>query len=398
MVTTQQSTVVEYVDPNTLKAHPFNVEVYGNDGYHDLVESIKELGVVQSLYAKNDGTVISGHRRWRASLEANASVVPVIRVSYPDELSEHEAIIEHNRYRVKNGLQLSNEVAELEVIERVRAEARKAQAAGQPRGVKKDSLEVILPQEKNRYEELGDSWARAQDKKRAPQSRDIIGKKVGLSGSQVDKLIFIKDNRPDLLPQINVSKTLSAAYRETKREDRANDINRYTTKELEGLYNVFYADPPWQYDNNSTGLRGLSEDVYPVETMENISSLPVQSHCMDEAVLFLWTTTAMVKKAFDLIPAWGFEFKTSMVWVKNRIGTGFFVRSKHEYLLISTKGSFLPMTNKLPESVIFADTGKHSQKPSVFYEIIEQMYPNQRYCELYARGKRDGWYSWGNEV
>ncbi|MBU1067080.1 ParB N-terminal domain-containing protein [Patescibacteria group bacterium] len=378
----QRASIIEYIDPNILKAHAFNEKVYGDDGFEDLIQSIADMGVLQAIYTKKDNTVISGHRRWRAAVKSGVKLVPVIRISYPSDLDEKQAIIEHNRYRIKNGLQLYNEGAELEVIYEAKARAR--QLSNLKQGDTAPVVENLPPREPDER-----------------KTRDRVARAIGLgSGRQWDKLNFVADHKPELLPNIRPGKrSLSSAFNEVRRLEKAGDIGRHDRTELVGMYNVFYADPPWAYDNNSTFIRSVSDNEYPTLSLEDICSIDVQSHTLSEAVLFLWTTTAMIEKALRVIPAWGFTFKTSMVWVKNRIGTGFYVRSKHEYILIATRGSFLPMTTKIPESVFFADVGEHSEKPDIVYDLIERMYPGQRYCELFARKRHsDKWYVWGNEI
>ena len=378
----QQSSMVEWVNPLVLKPHPKNVEIYGDDGYKDLVESIKELGVMQAVYIKPDKTIISGHRRWLAAKEAGTNVIPTITVKYDSDLSERQAIIEFNRYRIKNGQQLFNEGHELEAIEGERAKARQATSTG------------------GSNPQLTDNFREAAINRHKREASYKVAETIGLgSGKQWDKLKAVATSKPELLLKIKPGgRSLNSAYKEVKRVDKKDFIKSIDQALLVGKYNVFYADPPWKYDNESTSLRGMAEEHYPTMTLEDIKQLPVTEHALDEAVLFLWTTTAMIRNAFEVIDSWGFSFKTSMVWVKDYIGTGFFVRSKHEYLLIATKGSFLPMTTCLPESVVCASKAEHSKKPLVFYDIIEQMYPEQKYIELFARSERPNWDRWGNEI
>jgi N6-adenosine-specific RNA methylase IME4 len=166
-----------------------------------------------------------------------------------------------------------------------------------------------------------------------------------------------------------------------------------------GIFNVLYADPPWPYDN--TGVRGSAESHYATMSIEDICSMKLPT--ADDSVLFLWVTNPMLEVAFKVLHAWGFEYKTNIVWVKANLdkpGVGFYVRGRHELLFICVKGSFLPeQAGKEPlGSVVVADIQEHSRKPDIFYDIIESMYPQQRYLELFARKTRTGWFSWGDEL
>jgi N6-adenosine-specific RNA methylase IME4 len=168
----------------------------------------------------------------------------------------------------------------------------------------------------------------------------------------------------------------------------------------EGIFNVIYADPPWRYENILPEW-GPAQLHYPTMTLERLCALEIPA--ASDAVLFLWVTNPFLRSALELVDAWGFEYKTNMVWVKTHLkypGSGFYIRGRHELLFICTKGSFVPdQTGKEPiGSVIEAPVREHSQKPAVVYDTIEKMYPQGRYLELFARNRRKGWKSWGNEI
>jgi N6-adenosine-specific RNA methylase IME4 len=169
----------------------------------------------------------------------------------------------------------------------------------------------------------------------------------------------------------------------------------------EGKYQVIYADPPWQYDN--TGLGGSAESHYPtlstteLEELEDSTARQVTDLPGDNAVLLLWATAPFAPDGLQLCEAWGFEYKTHFVWIKDKATygkLGFYVYSQHELLLVATKGSCLPQEGSLVSSVIVAPKQDHSSKPDLVYEIIEKMYPGP-YIELFARKRRAGWGSWG---
>ena len=106
-----------------------------------------------------------------------------------------------------------------------------------------------------------------------------------------------------------------------------------------------------------------------------------------------------LQQALDVVRAWGFEYKTNLVWVKPSIGLGSWARNRHELLLVGRRGSFgVPDPEDRPDSVIEAARGRHSQKPFCIYDLLERMYPDASKLELFARTNRPGWTSWGNEV
>ena len=158
-------------------------------------------------------------------------------------------------------------------------------------------------------------------------------------------------------------------------------------------YQVVLADPPWQYDNAT--IRGAAATYYPTMPTCDIAALPVGECTAENAVLFLWATNPLLPDALEVVDAWRFTYKTKMTWVKPSIGTGTYVRGQDEPMLIATRGSMVPKV--APPSVLVSPRGEHSAKPPEAYERIESMYPGLKRVELFARGERDGWQSWGNE-
>ena len=165
------------------------------------------------------------------------------------------------------------------------------------------------------------------------------------------------------------------------------------------VFNVIYADPPWKYDN--TGLVGMIEKQahYPTMSLENICKLKIPS--FKNSILFLWVTNPFLREGLQVCEAWGFNYKSNIVWIKRNLkkpGIGFYVRGQHELLFICTKGSMLPTSNIVVSSIIEADIDEHSKKPEQGYNLIEKLYPNGKYLELFARDTRKNWTSWGNEI
>jgi N6-adenosine-specific RNA methylase IME4 len=167
----------------------------------------------------------------------------------------------------------------------------------------------------------------------------------------------------------------------------------------EGVYRVIYADPPWRYsDKKEYAPQGAAENHYPSMSIQELCemNLPVTE---DNAVLFLWTTSPLLEDSFKVIQAWGFKYKTSFVWDKIRHNMGHYNSVRHEFLLIATKGSCLPDHIELFDSVQSIEkTDNHSEKPERFYEIIETLYTQGNKIELFARNKRKGWNSYGNQL
>jgi N6-adenosine-specific RNA methylase IME4 len=167
-----------------------------------------------------------------------------------------------------------------------------------------------------------------------------------------------------------------------------------------GRYPLLLTDPPWRYENPPMGGGNRSiENHYPTMPLEDICAFPVAQIAADDALLYMWATSPKLAECFAVIEAWGFTYRTNIVWVKDKIGMGYHARSQHELLLIAKRGELPP---PLPEnresSVVYAERGRHSEKPEAFYQLIERWYPTLPKVELFAREPRDGWISWGNQL
>jgi N6-adenosine-specific RNA methylase IME4 len=171
------------------------------------------------------------------------------------------------------------------------------------------------------------------------------------------------------------------------------------TDEPTGLFRVVLSDPPWNYGHHSQpDYQTDPRDYYPPMTLQEICDLPVKHWIEDDAVLFLWTTAPMLKKSFEVVEAWGFEYKTNFVWDKIKHNMGHYNSVRHEHLLICTRGSCTPDVKKLFDSVQSFERSKHSQKPAEFYDIIETLYTHGRKLEIFARSKREGWEVYGHRA
>lgn len=161
-------------------------------------------------------------------------------------------------------------------------------------------------------------------------------------------------------------------------------------------FSTIYADPPWPYSN--TAARGAAENHYRTMSMEDILNEPVKHLVADNAHLHLWTTNAFLREAFDVIHAWGFRFKSCLVWVKPQLGMGNYWRVSHEFLLLGVRGN-LPFREKTIRSWQSVRRTIHSRKPFLFRELIERVSPGP-YLELYGREEHpsSGWTVYGNQV
>jgi N6-adenosine-specific RNA methylase IME4 len=162
-------------------------------------------------------------------------------------------------------------------------------------------------------------------------------------------------------------------------------------------YRVIVADPPWPYDIDSVEPSHRATYPYPQMSIAQICAVDVDSIAATDAVLWLWTTNFHLRKAFDVLDAWGFASKTALTWAKDRMGNGHWLRGQTEHCLLATRGKPV-VTLKNESTLLLAPVRDHSRKPDEFYQLVERLCPAARYCELFARSARPHWDGHGNEA
>ena len=168
------------------------------------------------------------------------------------------------------------------------------------------------------------------------------------------------------------------------------------------------ADPPWQFQNRTGKVapehRRLSR--YATMSLNDICDLPVAEVTTDPAHLYLWVPNALLPDGLRVMAAWGFEYKTNLVWHKVRKdggpdgrGVGFYFRNVTELLLFGVRGKNARTLDPGRRQVNYLATRKreHSRKPDEQYDLIEAC-SRGPFLELFARGPRPGWATWGDQA
>lgn len=371
-------------------------------GVERLIESMTQLGQINPITILPDGTLISGLHRYEAAKRLGWKLIAV-NVLELDDAHAQLAEIDENIIR-----------EELNVLERAEHLARR-----------KEIYEALFPETKRGAH--GGRGGKKLDPDSGSNSAfvDDTAKKTGRARSKISEEVkLVKDLPEEVRDAVRDTpiaenkedlKRLANEKDEKKRDElirRVADGEAKNVKEaarqltyeqkqetsldrVNGPFDIIYADPPWQYSND--GMSGAAANHYPTMPTDEICDLDVEGIASDDAVLFLWTTNPHLPDAMRVMEAWGFEYKTNLVWVKDK-GTGiaFYLNGYHELLLIGTKGSMLPQ--KKPKSVLDTKRGEHSRKPDEIYDLIDEMYPGLSRVELFCRRPRGGWAVWGNEV
>ncbi|MBI3174223.1 MAG: S-adenosylmethionine-binding protein [Chloroflexi bacterium] len=177
---------------------------------------------------------------------------------------------------------------------------------------------------------------------------------------------------------------------------------------LPGLnYKTILADPPWQFQNRTGKVAPEHKRLtrYPTLSLKEIKEIPVSLVAAEQSHLYLWVPNALLKEGLEVMSAWGFEYKTNIIWHKVRQdgepdgrGVGFYFRNTTEIILFGIRGKLRTLApGRSQVNIIKTRKREHSRKPDELYGIIEACSPGP-YLELFARGQRKGWDQWGNEA
>lgn len=201
-----------------------------------------------------------------------------------------------------------------------------------------------------------------------------------------------------------------------KSKTKINTLEQFYPPLPNKKFSILYADPPWhyngkmQYDKTATIAKnkGWKKDVfvsaasfkYPTVKTSELKNLNVELIAEDDSLLFLWTTNPHLQQAVELGTAWGFEYKTvAFVWNKMVHNPGQYTLSYCELCLLFKRGRIPhPRGARNIKQLINCPRKQHSEKPNEVAKNIEKMFPEQTKIELFARTRKEGWYSWGLET
>ena len=428
---------------NTNPEYKTLVPPLSEEDFKNLEKSILKEGIIYPLIVNKNKTVLDGYHRLKVCKRHFITEIEVSEREFKDKLEEKEFVISCNLNR--RHLTLAQRAELGLVIKGIEEEKAKKRQLSQL----KQFRQSVVPKSEQRDKEIDDYYSEIYEKGKTVECKycyqnvhielrdgiwtcercgaglgpfadifekkdntvtpiseergealEIAAKKVGLGKDTLWKAEKIteaaKEDKKieEKWEQAKKGKTtVNVVYKEIKlKEQRERKLEPLP----EDSFDIIYADPPWEYDFSVSGSRAI-ESHYPTMSLNEICELKIPT--VENAVLFLWTPQPKLREGLKVIEAWGFEYKTGMVWVKDKMGMGYYVRGKHELLLIATKGKpEQPLPENRPESVIEAPRTKHSEKPKIIYDIIGKMYPGGKYLELFAREKHEGWGAWGNEI
>ena len=176
----------------------------------------------------------------------------------------------------------------------------------------------------------------------------------------------------------------------------------------EEKYSTILADPPWQFQNRTGKMAPEHKRLsrYPTLSLKEIEDLPVKDVSAKRAHLYLWVPNALLAEGLNVMEKWGFTYKSNIVWYKirkdggpDRRGVGFYFRNVTEVILFGVRGTNIRtlQPGRSQENIISSQKREHSRKPDEQYKLIESCSWGP-YLELFGRGTREGWTTWGNQA
>jgi N6-adenosine-specific RNA methylase IME4/ParB-like chromosome segregation protein Spo0J len=359
------------------------------DQFNSLIDSIRDHGLLTPIML-HEGKILDGRHRYKACI--NLGIEP--------NFEEYE------------GEDALGYVIALNLSRRHLDESQRAMIGARIANLKvgdnqyKEGGKIFLPTSVSNLEaakrmsvsDMAVKHAKKVLKQGAPELADAVDSgQIAVSvASKIANLDHeqqaqvMADPRPD--------QAIKKIARQGKEQELAERTIIQTMHSVDKLYGVLYADPPWKYETFSeNGMDRSADNHYP--TMSMFDMLAIEIPAADDCVLFMWATVPMLPEALDLLHEWGFNYKSHICWIKDRQGTGYWTRNKHELLLIATKGNVpAPAMGTQPPSVIELPLGKHSEKPAFFADMISTLYPTTPKLEMFARVGRVGWDVIGNEA
>src|SRR6516164_9019838 len=345
----------------------------------ELAASIAEVGLLQPIAVTFDGHLIAGERRLRAVELLGWKTIPYTPI--PINLGQ---IVrgEFAENTCRKDFTLSEAVAikrALEPLERAKAKERMVAAHASP----------------EKFSEQAKGNALDKVATVAGVHRTTLAKAEAV----VDAAEAEPEKFGPLLEQMDRTGRVNGVYRRLKIARQAEAI-RAEPPPLpgNGPYRVIVADVPWPYEKRDEDPSQRGALPYLTGSLADICKLPVPSIAAPDCILWFWVTNHHLREAFTVLDAWGFEQRTILTWVKDKMGCGDWLRGQTEHCLMCIRGKpIVTLTNQT--TVLHAPVRGHSVKPVEFYDLVEPLCPAPRYADLFSRYRHnDKWDCHGDEA
>jgi len=348
------------------------------DEYSQLEENILKEGIRDKLITW-DGILIDGHNRFSIAQEHNLEYTTEEKQFYNRDEAIKWIILNQFGRRNLNSYNRSILALKLEDMFRTKAKEKQKESGG------------AVPQ---------------KSAKPPIDTRKELSKIAGVSHDTIHKVKRIeKEATPEIKQKLmNNEMSINEAHKKIVNEEKIQKRQEYIEeqrREIEngiteptGKYSVIVIDPPWQYGREYSPTGSRVANPYPEMGQEELLKLDIPSE--DDCVMFLWTTHAFIWNAKELLTAWGFEYKAMVIWDKEKIGMGNWLRMQCEFCLVGIKGKPIWQNTKWRD-IIRESRREHSRKPETFYEMVSEITAGRK-LDFFSRSQRNGWDCFGNEI
>jgi len=326
-----------------------------------LKKSIKEIGLMHPVVINEDNILIAGERRLKALKELGWKDTPITKINLKNIVRG-----EYDENAVRKDFTKTEAVAIWQAMESYQGQKG-------------------LP---SKFDG-------------SPERRQRAAKFLGMSTDTLSKAKQIIDNGNEkLINEMDKTGKVNRVYRKIKIEEKKKEIKKLVPeKVIKGVYDIIVIDPPWKYsinDENDEYDPESNRGIVPYPTMEYETLKKIKIPAAENCILWLWTTNNHIHQALHLVEDWGFEKKGLITWNKQIFGTGRWFRSQTEHIIFAIKGKPYFQNTKWT-TLISEKRTTHSTKPEIFYKMVDETCAGRK-LDYFARKKREGWDSYGDEV
>lgn len=345
-----------------------------------LADDIAEIGLLQPIVVNTKGVLVAGRRRIEAFKKLGHKTIPA-------HVVDLDAVVRGEFS--ENVMRKDFTMSERHAIGDAAFPAERDAAKGR-QGTRTDKHSGKFPPSSKESRLAGSRVAKSVGMSRPTYEK--AGEVIEAARAEPKKYGKFKE-------EMDKTGRVSGVHKRMKVAQQSEQIEAELPPMPSGPFRVIVADPPWMYDNRPSDASHRAVNPYasmPIDDIRDYVTPWPRGFRHKDSILWLWTTNAHLPEAFGVVDAWGFKYKTTLTWTKDKMGLGDWLRGKTEHCLMAVRGKpTVRLTNQTTS--LIAKAGKHSAKPDSFYAMVEKLCPGAK-VELFARHKRKGWTTHGAEI
>lgn len=363
------------------------------DDYLRLIEDLNTNGYDESqpIYIY-EGHILDGWNRYRACDEL--AINPVTKDFIGSDMEAIEFVMRTNKRRNLTSSQWAAIAVDAEeLVATLREATEKA---------RREKISEQQTVNNSKSKEFQTTQLIGESEKHETETAQKLATTFNTNRTYISEAERLKENNPDLFEQVKRGeKTITEIKKEEKIQKRTEEIERQKEDirngniELpEGKFEIIVVDPPWNYGREYDPDGSRVANPYPEMSQEELKQLEMPS--ADNSIIWLWTTHAFIWDAKELLNHWGFDYKAILVWDKENMGMGAWLRMQTEFCLLGIKGKPIWDIHNVRD-IIREQRREHSRKPDSFYKMIDDNFVGRR-LDYFSRQQRFGWELMGNDI